>query len=61
MEQLIAQLLQDFELGKMNRRQLIQSLAVAASAAAAAQPLLAADGKGFKAVTVNHISYRVAD
>jgi catechol 2,3-dioxygenase-like lactoylglutathione lyase family enzyme len=61
MEQIIAKLLQDFEHGRMNRRQLIQSLAVAASAASAAVPLAAADGKGFKAVTVNHISYRVAD
>jgi catechol 2,3-dioxygenase-like lactoylglutathione lyase family enzyme len=61
MELIIAKLLQDFEQGKMNRRQLIQSLAVAASAASAATPVAAASGKGFKAVTVNHISYRVAD
>ena len=61
MEQIIAKLLQEFEQGKMNRRQLIQSLAVAASAASSAAPLLAADSKGFKAVTVNHISYQVAD
>jgi catechol 2,3-dioxygenase-like lactoylglutathione lyase family enzyme len=60
MEQIIAKLLQDFEQGKMNRRQLIRSLAVAASAAAAATPV-GAQGKGFKAVTVNHISYQVAD
>lgn len=60
MEQIIAKLLRDFEQGKMNRRQLIQSLAVAATAASAT-PLAAADGKGFKAVTVNHVSYRVAD
>lgn len=60
MEHLIAKLLHDFEQGKMNRRQLIQSLAMAASAAAAA-PAQAAEGKGFKAVAVNHISYQVAD
>ena len=60
MEHIIAKLLNDFENGKMNRRQLIQSLAVAASAAAAV-PATAADGGGFKAVTVNHISYMVAD
>src|SRR5262252_4815159 len=52
MEQIIGKLLRDFEQGKMSRRQLIQSLATAASAA---------EGKGFKAVTVNHISYQVAD
>jgi len=61
MEHIIAKLVEDFELGKLNRRQLIQSLAIAASAASAATPSLAAGGKGFKAVTVNHISYRVAD
>src|SRR5579872_2168814 len=45
----------------MSRRQLIQSLAMAATAAAAANPAASAEGKGFKAVTVNHISYQVAD
>ncbi len=58
MEQLIAKLLDDFEKGKMNRRQHIRSLAVAAAAAPAAA---GAEGKGFQAVTVNHISYQVAD
>src|SRR5262245_61484371 len=62
MEQIIARLLEDFERGKMNRRQLIRSLAVA-SAAAGAGVSAAADGegKGFKAVTVNHISDQVQD
>jgi catechol 2,3-dioxygenase-like lactoylglutathione lyase family enzyme len=45
----------------MSRRQLIQSLAVTTVAATAATPALAAAGKGFKTVTVNHISYGVAD
>ena len=58
MESVIAKLLQDFEQGKMNRRQLIQSLALASVAAA---PAAAAEGKGFKAVTINHISYQVKD
>ena len=61
MEQIIAKLLQEFECGKMNRRQLIQSLAVAASVAGATAPASAGEGKGFQAVTVNHISYQVAD
>jgi catechol 2,3-dioxygenase-like lactoylglutathione lyase family enzyme len=61
MEQIIAKLLQEFEHGKMNRRQLIQSLTMAASVAGAAAPAPAAEGKGFQAVTVNHISYQVAD
>ncbi len=59
MEHIIERLLRDFELGKMNRRQLVKSLAVAA--AASTVPAGAADGKGFKAVAVNHISYQVAD
>jgi catechol 2,3-dioxygenase-like lactoylglutathione lyase family enzyme len=60
METLIARLLNDFELGKMNRRQLIQSLAMASAAASAAS---AAPGSalGLKAVSVNHISYQVTD
>jgi catechol 2,3-dioxygenase-like lactoylglutathione lyase family enzyme len=61
MEQIIGKLLQDFEQGKMSRRQLIQSLAMAASVASATTPASAAENKGFKAVTVNHISYQVAD
>src|SRR5476651_1250088 len=63
MEHIIARLLHDFEHGQMSRRQLIQSLALTATAASAAGavPLAAADGKGFKATTVNHISYQVAD
>jgi catechol 2,3-dioxygenase-like lactoylglutathione lyase family enzyme len=60
MEQMISKLLEDFEHGKINRRQLVRSLAVAAAAAAGIAPA-AAEGKGFKAVTVNHISYVVAD
>jgi|SRR5579872_2125286 len=61
MEQIIDRLLHDFEKGRMSRRQLVRSLAVAASAAAAAVPAAAAETGGFKAVTVNHISYQVAD
>jgi catechol 2,3-dioxygenase-like lactoylglutathione lyase family enzyme len=58
-EQLISRLLRDFEEGKMNRRQLVKSLAVAAAAGGTAPRAKAAGG--FKAVTVNHISYQVAD
>jgi catechol 2,3-dioxygenase-like lactoylglutathione lyase family enzyme len=60
MENLIAKLLNDFERGRMNRRQLIQSIAAVAALAGAAEAAPAA-GKGFQAVTVNHISYQVAD
>jgi catechol 2,3-dioxygenase-like lactoylglutathione lyase family enzyme len=61
MEHLIGKLLHDFEQGKMDRRQLIKSLALAAAAAAGTATPAGAEGKGFQAVTVNHISYVVAD
>jgi hypothetical protein len=61
METLIARLLQDFEYGKLTRRQLIQSLALAAATTSAAGIASAADGKGFKAIGLSHISYQVAD
>jgi catechol 2,3-dioxygenase-like lactoylglutathione lyase family enzyme len=70
MESVIAGLLTDFEKGKMTRRQLIQSLALAA---AAAGPVAAAGAQGaqtippaagpaaFKTVWLDHISYAVTD
>jgi catechol-2,3-dioxygenase len=64
MEYLIAKLLQDFEDGRLTRRQLIQTLAfgaTAASVASAAADAAAADAPAFKAIAVNHISYQVAD
>jgi catechol 2,3-dioxygenase-like lactoylglutathione lyase family enzyme len=61
LEQIIARLLREFEDGKMDRRQLIRSLAVASSAAMAGSAVAAEEHKGFEAVGVNHISYVVAD
>jgi catechol 2,3-dioxygenase-like lactoylglutathione lyase family enzyme len=67
METLIAKLLHDFENGKMDRRQLIRSLAVAAvagPAAAAVDPkALAASTTAapWKTVFMDHISYAVSD
>jgi catechol 2,3-dioxygenase-like lactoylglutathione lyase family enzyme len=62
MEQIIAKLLNDFEQGRMTRRQLIQTLALTATAVSSrAASASAADGKGFQAIAVNHISYGVAD
>src|SRR6266853_6155200 len=62
MEHIMAKLLQDFEQGKMTRRQLIQSLVLASTVtAASAAPIAAADSKVTQAVYVNHISYQVAD
>jgi len=63
MEHLIGKLLQDFDQGKMTRRQLIQSLALvtAAPLAASAATAAASDSRVIQAVDLNHISYQVAD
>jgi len=63
MENIIAKLLQDFEQGKMSRRQLIQSIAVTATAASAASAAPAANSGNsvMKAIYLNHNSYQVAD
>jgi catechol 2,3-dioxygenase-like lactoylglutathione lyase family enzyme len=63
MEHVIARLLQDFEHGKMTRRQLIQSLALVATAASAtsAVPAAAADSHVVKTTYLNHVGYQVAD
>jgi hypothetical protein len=60
MENMIAKLLEDFEQGRMTRRQLIKSLALIATAAGAT-PASEEKSKGFRAVAVNHISYQVSD
>jgi catechol 2,3-dioxygenase-like lactoylglutathione lyase family enzyme len=61
METAIAKLLDDFDHGKMTRRQLIKSLSVVAAAAASVAPASGESSKGFRAVGVNHISYQVND
>jgi catechol 2,3-dioxygenase-like lactoylglutathione lyase family enzyme len=61
MESMIAKLLDDFEHGRMTRRQLIKSIAIVATAAAVPHPASAESSKGFQAVAVNHISYQVND
>ena len=73
MESVIAGLLKQFEDGKLTRRQLIQSLAMAAAAAAPGADVLAAQAKPpsqipppkdpapWKTVYLDHISYAVSD
>jgi catechol 2,3-dioxygenase-like lactoylglutathione lyase family enzyme len=59
MDDVVNGLLQDFEQGRMTRRQLIQgisALIVAGAGTAEAQR-----GGGFKTLGINHISYEVAD
>jgi catechol-2,3-dioxygenase len=58
MEHIIGRLLQDYEHGKVTRRQLIQTLALAASAASMADTAEAAPAN---AVYINHVSMQVAD
>jgi catechol 2,3-dioxygenase-like lactoylglutathione lyase family enzyme len=60
MESFIAKLLQDFEQGKMSRRQLIQSLALAATTGSAVS---AAPQGGYvaRATAINHVSFQVSD
>jgi catechol 2,3-dioxygenase-like lactoylglutathione lyase family enzyme len=55
MENVVAKLLEDFERGRVTRRQLIKSLALIAAAASEEE------SNGFKSVAVNHISYQVND
>jgi len=64
-DRMLAELLKGFEAGKISRRQLMQTVTVGLVATAASHGLAlqadAAEGKGLKAVAVNHISYNVAD
>ena len=59
MEHIIGKLLEDFERGKMTRRQLIQTLALGATAASAVSTADAAAPAN--AVYINHVSMQVAD
>jgi catechol 2,3-dioxygenase-like lactoylglutathione lyase family enzyme len=59
MEHIIGRLLQDYERGKMTRRQLIQTLAFTATSASAVLSAEAASPAA--AVSINHVSMQVAD
>ena len=65
MESVIAKMVEDFERGRMTRRQLIKSLSCVAAVAAGSSPLAetvaAAAPMKMRAVAVNHISYQVQD
>jgi len=62
MEAIVAKLLQQFEEGKMNRRQLVHGLAVAAAAMGASAPAAGAAELGsLKVAGIHHISYQVKD
>jgi catechol 2,3-dioxygenase-like lactoylglutathione lyase family enzyme len=57
MKQIISNLLERYELGRINRRQLIQGLA----ALAAAPRTVPAEGSTFRGVGLNHIAIRVTN
>jgi catechol 2,3-dioxygenase-like lactoylglutathione lyase family enzyme len=63
MEQIIAKLVNEFEQGKLTRRQLIQNLTIAAAAASSvsAVPAAAAEAKVLNATNFNHVSSQVTD
>ena len=64
MESIVSGLLSDFESGRVSRRDLVKKLTMAAAVTAAGVPTLAkaaAPASPFKAISVNHISYNVAD
>ena len=61
METIISRLLEDYEEGHVTRRQLIQSVALAASAASGLSTREAHAGGGFTTIALDHISYQVAD
>jgi hypothetical protein len=58
MEHIISRLLQEYERGKVTRRQLIQMLAVGTAAASSAATVEAAPAN---ATYINHVSMQVAD
>ena len=58
MENIIGKLLQDYEHGRMTRRQLIQALTLGATAAASVGAVEAAPAN---ATYINHVSMQVAD
>src|SRR4030095_8849413 len=58
MEHIISSLLREYEHGRVTRRQLIRTLALAATATSTAQTAEAAPAN---AVSINHVSMQVAD
>jgi catechol 2,3-dioxygenase-like lactoylglutathione lyase family enzyme len=63
MEKFIDGLIRDFESGKLGRREFCQTLGIATAIYAAGGPRAnaAPDGRGFKALGINHVSYLCPD
>ena len=61
MEKIIAKLLQEFEQGKITRRQLIRSVALTATVGSAVRAAQVTATSPLKAVSVNHMSFDTHD
>jgi catechol 2,3-dioxygenase-like lactoylglutathione lyase family enzyme len=62
MERFVADLVKDFETGKVNRRQFCETLALAATVYAAGESAAnAAPARGLNMLGINHISYNCPD
>ena len=61
MEKFIANLVKDFDTGKVNRREFCQTVALAAAVYAAGDAANAQPAGGFHVLGFNHISYRCPD
>ncbi len=61
MERFIADLVKDFESGKVGRREFCQTVALAAVAYGAGDAANAQAARGFKMIGINHISYCCPD
>ena len=61
MERFIADLVKSFESGRITRRELCETVALAATVYAAGDAAQAQPARGFKVIGVNHISYTCPD
>jgi len=61
MERFIANLVEDFDSGKLDRREFCQSVALAALVYASGDAANAQASRGFKVLGINHISYQCPD
>ena len=61
MERFIADLVRNFESGRINRRQFCETVALAASVYAMGDAAKAEPSRGFTMLGINHISYSCAD
>lgn len=62
MKDIVTNMVDQFETGRLSRRALIEGLTIAAAAAVSAPAMAAAPAaKGFKATSINHLSFGVPD